>query len=331
MKVFVTGGAGYVGSHCVRGLCDAGHQVVVFDNLSTGHRGAVDGRAAFVGGDLADGDLLQTALSEGRFDAVMHFAASLDVNESVGDPLKYFRNNVVNTVALLEAMQRAGILRLVFSSTCATYGVPLSVPISEDMPQSPINPYGHTKLAMEWAMRDCARGWNLGSCALRYFNAAGAAADGQLGEDHVPEPHLIPVVLQVASGRREQIHIYGTDYPTPDGSAVRDYVHVEDLAEVHRLVLESQEPGVFRRYNVGTGMGSSVKQVIEAARRVTGHRIPAVPSGRRAGDPPELYADPTQIMAELGWEPRYTDITAIVETAWRWHSSHRDGFGDRSP
>ncbi len=331
MKVFVTGGAGYVGSHCVRGLCDAGHQVVVFDNLSTGHRGAVDGRVAFVRGELADGDLLQTTLSEGSFDAVMHFAASLDVNESVGDPLKYFRNNVVNTVALLEAMQRAGILRLVFSSTCATYGVPLSVPISEDMPQSPINPYGHTKLAMEWAMRDCARGWNLGSCALRYFNAAGAAADGQLGEDHVPEQHLIPIVLQVASGRREQIHIYGTDYPTPDGSAVRDYVHVEDLAEVHRLVLESQEPGVFRRYNVGTGMGSSVQQVIEAARGVTGHRIPAVPSDRRAGDPPELYADPTQITAELGWEPRYTDITAIVETAWRWHSSHPDGFGDRCP
>ncbi|MHC4236185.1 MAG: UDP-glucose 4-epimerase GalE [Planctomycetota bacterium] len=328
MKVLVTGGAGYVGSHCVRGLCDAGHEVVVLDNLSTGHRRAVDDRATFLCGDLADRALLDTTLAEGRFDAVMHFAASIDVNESVRDPLKYFRNNVANTTGLLEAMQQADIRRLVFSSTCASYGTPPSVPISEDMPQDPINPYGHTKLAMEWAMRDCAEGWELGSCALRYFNASGASADGKLGEDHDPEPHLIPIVLQVAAGKRDQVRIFGVDYPTPDGSAVRDYIHVEDLADVHRLVLESQEPGVFRYYNVGTGVGNSVKQVIEAARSVTGHDIPAVPSARRAGDPPELYADPTKIMTELGWKPRYTDIAAIAETAWRWHSSHPDGFAD---
>lgn len=328
MKLFVTGGAGYVGSHCVRSLCDAGHQVVILDNLSAGHRQAVDNRATLLEGDLADTKLLNATLDAGGFDGVLHFAASLDVNESVRDPLKYFRNNVSNTIGLLEAMQRAEIQRLVFSSTCATYGIPPSVPISEDMPQNPINPYGHTKLAMEWAMRDCAEAWNLGSCALRYFNASGASADGSIGEDHDPEIHLIPIILQVAQQRRDQISIFGIDYPTRDGSAVRDYIHVEDLASVHRLAIESQEPGVFRYYNVGTGVGNSVKQVIEAAREVTGHEIPAAPAARRAGDPPELYADPSKIMSELGWTPEYTDIAKTVETAWRWHKDHPDGFGD---
>jgi len=326
VKLLVTGGAGYVGSHCVAGLCDAGHEIVVFDNLSTGHRQAVDQRARFVRGDLADRDLLAATVAGGGFDGVLHFAASLDVNESVGDPLKYFRNNVANTVNLLEVLQQARVDRLVFSSTCATYGIPPSVPITEDMPQNPINPYGRTKLAMEWAMRDCAAAWNLGACALRYFNAAGAAADGSLGEDHDPEPHLIPIVLQVAAGTRDQVHIFGVDYPTPDGSAVRDYIHVEDLAQVHRLAIESQEPGVFRCYNVGTGVGNSVKQVIEAAREATGHEIPAVPSARRAGDPPELYADPAKIRDELGWKPQYTDIASVVQTAWKWHSTHPDGY-----
>ncbi|HUU85080.1 MAG TPA: UDP-glucose 4-epimerase GalE [Phycisphaerae bacterium] len=327
MKLFITGGAGYVGSHCVRGLCDAGHEVVVLDNLSAGHEGAVDRRARFVRGDLGNRVLLKAAFGEGGFDAVLHFAASLDVNESVNHPLKYYRNNVINTIGLLESMQEAGVRRLVFSSTCATYGVPRSVPITEDMPQQPINPYGHTKLAMEWAMRDCCQAWDLGVCALRYFNASGAAADGSIGEDHDPEPHLIPLVLQVALGQREKIHIFGVDYPTRDGSAVRDYIQVEDLATVHRLAVESQEPGVFRCYNVGTGVGNSVKQVIDAARQVTGHEIPAEPSGRRAGDPAELYADPAKVMTELGWEPQYTEIAAIVETAWGWHRAHPDGFG----
>ena len=328
MKIFVTGGAGYVGSHCVRGLCDGGHEVVVLDSLSAGHRQAVDPRARFVHGDLADAELIERTFSSGGFDAVMHFAAMLDVGESVAHPLRYYENNVVNTVRLLQAMQRHEIRRLVFSSTCATYGTPPAVPITEDMPQIPINPYGHTKLAMEWAMRDCAEAWKLGACCLRYFNASGAAADGSIGEDHNPEPHLIPLVLQVALGQRDKILIFGVDYPTQDGSAVRDYIHVEDLAAVHRLAVESQEPGVFRYYNVGTGVGNSVKQVIEAARQVTGHEIPALPSARRPGDPAELYADPTKIMTELGWKPAYTDIAKTIETAWKWHQAHPNGFED---
>ncbi|MFQ5491412.1 MAG: UDP-glucose 4-epimerase GalE [Phycisphaerae bacterium] len=329
MKILVTGGAGYVGSHCVRALCEAGHEVVVLDNLSAGHAGAVDERARMVQGDLGDGDLVDQTLAAG-VEAVMHFAASADVGESVRDPLKYYQNNAVNTVRLLRAMQRHGIVRLVFSSTCATYGVPPAVPITEDMPQAPINPYGHTKLAMEWAMRDSAKAWNLGACCLRYFNAAGAAEDGSIGEDHEPETHLIPLVLQVALGQREKISVFGVDYPTRDGSCVRDYVHVEDLAAVHRLAIESQQPGAFRYYNVGTGVGNSVKQVIEAAREVTEHDIPAVPTGRRPGDPAELYADPTKIITELGWQPQYTDIKETLATAWRWHRAHPGGFEDRS-
>ncbi len=328
MRMFVTGGAGYVGSHCVRELCNGGHEVVVFDHLGAGHRRAVDQRAEFIQGDLADTELVDRTFASGGFDAVLHFAALLDVGESVSQPLKYYENNVVNTVRLLQAMQRHEIPRLVFSSTCATYGTPAAVPITEDMPQVPINPYGHTKLAMEWAMRDSSEAWNLGACCLRYFNAAGAAADGSIGEDHDPELHLIPLVLQVVLGQRDQIKIFGVDYPTRDGSAVRDYVHVEDLAVVHRLAVESQEPGAFRYYNVGTGVGNSVKQVIEAARRVTGHEIPAAPSARRPGDPAELYADPTKIMTELGWKPAYTDIERTMETAWKWHQAHPKGFED---
>jgi len=327
MKVFVTGGAGYVGSHCVRHLCDSGHEVTVFDNLCSGHRAAVDRRAEFVQGDLADEEQLGRLLCGGGFDAVMHFAAYLDVGESVREPLKYYENNVANTIRLLKAMRSAGVRRLVFSSTCATYGVPETVPIREDHPQLPISPYGHTKLAMEWALADCAAAWGLGACALRYFNACGAAADGSLGEDHDPEIHLIPVVLQVALGKRSQVRIFGTDYPTPDGTCIRDYVHVDDLAAAHTLALEAIEPGRFQAYNVGTGRGTSVLQVIETARRVTGHPIPAEPADRRAGDPPALYADPTRLMNDLGWQPRFTDIERIIETAWRWHSTHPDGYG----
>jgi UDP-glucose 4-epimerase len=302
--------------------------VVVLDNLLAGHRQAVDQRAGFVQADLADAELVEQTFKEGSFDAVLHFAALLDVGESVNEPLKYYENNAINTVRLLQVMQRHEVRRLVFSSTCATYGVPPAVPITEDMPQIPINPYGHTKLAMEWAMRDCCEAWKLGACCLRYFNASGAAGDGSIGEDHKPESHLIPLVLQVALGQREKILIFGVDYPTRDGSAVRDYVHVEDLAEVHRLAVESQEPGSFGYYNVGTGVGNSVKQVIEAARKVTGHEIPAVPSARRPGDPAELYADPTKVMTALGWKPRYTDIGKTIETAWNWHQAHPNGFED---
>ncbi len=328
MKVLVTGGAGYVGSHCVRGLCDAGHEVVVLDNLSQGHRQAVDQRASFIQGDLADGDLMRRTIRDGGFDGVMHFAAHLDVNESVNNPLKYYENNVVNTVRMLQIMSDTGVRRFVFSSTCATYGVPEGCPITEQMSQSPINPYGRTKLVMEWAMRDSAAAWGLGGCALRYFNAAGAAADGSIGEDHHPESHLIPIVLEVALGRRERVQIFGTDYPTPDGTCLRDYIHVEDLATAHVAALETQQPGEFRCYNVGTGRPTSVREIIESAREVTGHDIPAVESPRREGDPPALYADPTSIKTELGWSPQYTDITPVMATAWRWHRDHPDGYGE---
>ncbi len=326
MKILVTGGAGYVGSHCVRGLCDAGDEVVVYDNLSTGHREAVDSRAASITGDLGDSPLLERLLSEGGFDAVMHFAAFAEVGESVKEPLKYYRNNVANTLALLEEMRANDVKRIVFSSTCATYGIPPAVPITEDMPARPISPYGCTKLAIEWMLRDSATGWGLGATALRYFNAAGAAPDGSIGEDHEPESHLIPRVLKVALGQSEEIRIFGIDYPTPDGSCIRDYVHVEDLSSIHRMAIETQPEGQFRCYNVGTGVGVSVKEVIEAARAVTGREVPASPAPRRKGDPPELYADPTLITTELGWKPEYTDIARTVETAWSWHQTHPNGF-----
>lgn len=326
MNIFVTGGAGYVGSHCVRGLCDAGHAVVVFDNMVSGHREAVDQRAKLIAGDLGDVDLVDKTLAQGGFDGVMHFAAALDVNESISKPLHYYRNNVVNTVSLLERMCAHDIRSIVFSSSCATYGTPPSVPITEDMPQDPISPYGRTKLAIEWVLRDSTVAWGLGATALRYFNAAGAAADASLGEDHDPEIHLIPRVLQVALGQSEGIKIFGLDYPTPDGTCVRDYVHVEDLASVHCAAIETQAESQFRCYNVGTGVGVSVKELAAAAREVTGHDIPASPAPRREGDPPELYADPTKVMTELGWQPKYADIRKTVETAWNWHRAHPNGF-----
>ena len=327
MNIFVTGGAGYVGCHCVRGLCDGGHEVIVYDNLTRGgHRQAVDPRATLVVGDLGDTTLLAQTLADGDFDAVMHFAAFAEVGESVREPLLYYRNNVVNTVSLLERMRACEIKKVVFSSTCATYGIPSAVPITEDMPQNPINPYGRTKLAIEWLLRDCVTAWGLGATALRYFNAAGAAADGRMGEDHDPESHLIPRVLKVALGQSDDIRIFGIDYPTADGSCIRDYVHVEDLSDVHRMAIETQDEGRFRCYNVGTGQGVSVKEVIEAAREVTGHEIPAAPAPRREGDPSELYADPTLICTELGWQPEYTDIRRTVETAWNWHRTHLRGY-----
>lgn len=327
MNILVTGGAGYVGSHCLGRLLDAGHDVVVYDNLSKGHRRAVDERAKLIVADLADTARLRRTLAEGGFEAVMHFAALAEVGESVRDPLLYYRNNVTGTVSLLEAMKDHGVRKLVFSSSCATYGVPSSVPITEEMPLNPISPYGRTKLAIEWVLRDCASAWGLGATALRYFNAAGAAADSRIGEDHDPETHLIPLVLKAALGQRENIKIFGVDYPTTDGTCVRDYIHVADLAVVHRVALETQPEAALRCYNVGTGRGVSVTEVIDACREVTGRDIPAVPSPRREGDPPELYADPTKIMRELGWEAEYTDIRRTIETAWAWHRRNPAGFG----
>jgi len=329
MRIFVTGGAGYVGSHCVRHLTAHGHDVVVYDNLVYGHRAAVPPDARFVEGDLGDADALAAALTAERFDAVMHFAAFAYVGESVEQPLKYYGNNVANTLTLLKACRSAGVSRFVFSSSCATYGEPDQVPIPEETPRRPINPYGRSKLIVEWMLEDSAGAFGLGSCALRYFNACGAAPDGSIGEDHDPETHLIPIVLQVALGQREKVTIFGRDYDTPDGTCVRDYIHVEDLATAHRLAIEGIEPGVALALNVGTGVGNSVRTIIDAARRVTGRRIAAEEGARRPGDPPELVADARRIRAALGWEPAYTTIEDIVASAWRWHESHPNGFGDR--
>lgn len=328
MRVFVTGGAGYVGSHCVRCLIQAGHDVTVFDNLSFGHRRAVDSRARLIEGDLADRDRLRTLLTPGSFDAVMHFAAFINVGESVDRPLRYYRNNVANTLNLLEAMEDARIRRLVFSSTCAVYGEPEDLPLTEGMPRAPINPYGAAKLAVEHMLEYSAAAWGLGAVALRYFNASGAAEDGTIGEDHSPETHLIPLVLQVPLGRRDKIKIFGTDYATPDGSCVRDYIHVTDLAQAHLLAVEKMREGEAEAYNVGTGTGVSVFEVIAAAREVTGHPIPSEAVERRPGDPPVLYANASKIEARLGWIPRYRTIENIVASAWKWHQAHPNGFGD---
>ncbi len=325
MNILVTGGAGYVGSHAVRRLAQAGHQVWVYDNLSAGHRGACPAERLIVG-HLADRPRLEAALREHRIEAVMHFAAFALVGESVSHPGKYYENNVWGSLSLLEAMRAAGVGRIVFSSTTATYGVPEKMPISEDAPQNPINPYGFTKLVVERALADYAHAHGLAYAALRYFNASGASPQRDIGEDHTPESHLIPLVLQVALGQREQISVFGEDYPTPDGTCIRDYVHVDDLADAHLRALDRLQPGQGLQLNLGTGRGYSVREVIDACRRVTGHKIPAVVGPRREGDPPELIADARRAREQLGWTPRYTQIEEIVSTAWRWHSTHPRGY-----
>lgn len=324
MKILVVGGAGYIGSHAVKLLREHGHEVWVFDNLGRGHAGSVPAEI-LVKGDLGDEAGIERALGDHGIEAVMHFAAYALVPESVSDPAEYYRNNVVGSLNLLDAMRAVGVRRLVFSSTCAVYGETES-PIREDAPKAPINPYGFTKLVIERALADYAAAYGIGYAALRYFNACGAAEDGSIGEDHDPETHLIPLVLQVVLGQRESISVFGTDYPTADGSCVRDYIHVEDLAEAHRLALEKIEPGKGLVLNLGTGRGYSVREVIEAARRVTGHPIPEVERPRRAGDPAELYADPRAAREALGWEARYTEINRIMESAWRWHQSYPRGY-----
>ena len=327
MKVLVTGGAGYVGSHAVAQLLSAGYEVVVYDSLELGHAAAVPA-GLLRRGDLAETEKLTALLREERIDAVMHFAAYSLVGESVSDPARYYHNNVGGTLSLLDAMRAAEVSRIVFSSTCAIYGEPEKVPIGEDTPPLPVNPYGTSKLLIERALADYAAAYGLAYAALRYFNACGAAPSGTIGEDHATETHLIPLTLQVPLGRRESISILGVDYPTPDGTCIRDYIHVDDLADAHLRALERLEPAVGLRLNLGTGRGYSVREVVESCRRVTGHEIPARVGPRRPGDPPELVADPARARATLGWEARYVDLDAIVETAWRWHASHPDGFDD---
>ncbi len=327
MRVLITGGAGYIGSHATRLFLERGHDAWVLDSLVFGHRKAVP-QERLIAGDLSHMPLVEQVLREKRIEAVVHFAAFAYVGESVRDPDRYYQNNLVNTLHLLGAMRRCGVRRIVFSSTCATYGVPLQVPITEDEPQKPINPYGRAKLAVEWALNDFAAAYDFGFAALRYFNAAGASPKGDLGEDHDPETHLIPLVLQAALGRRPHVEVYGGDYATPDGTCVRDYVHVDDLAEAHLLALLKLQPGVGLAYNLGTGRGYSVREVIRSCEEVTGRRIMVKEAPRRPGDPPALVAAAQKAQDELGWRPCYTDLREIVKTAWRWHSSHPDGFGD---
>lgn len=327
MRILVTGGAGYIGSHAVRTLFQRGHDVWIYDNLSFGHRSAAPTERLIVG-DLSEADKLDHALLIHRIEAVMHFAAFAFVGESVTDPAKYYRNNVCNTVTLFERMRRHDVNRLVFSSTCATYGTPEKVPIDEDTPQRPINPYGRTKLMIEQVMRDYSAAYGWGCTALRYFNASGAAADGSIGEDHDPETHLIPLVIQAATKKRPHIEIFGTDYPTPDGTCIRDYIHVEDLAEAHALAIERIQPGQFNAYNLGTGKGYSVREVVKTVEAITGKSVTVKEGPRRAGDPAELVAAPARAMKALGWKPRYPELDQIVATAWNFHRQHPDGYAN---
>ena len=323
MKLLVTGGAGYVGSVVAAQLVDAGHETVVLDDLSKGHRDAVPEGARLVEGSLLDEAFVRGTLA-GGFDGVLHFAALSLVAESVEEPERYYRNNVGGTLNLLGAMGEAGVTRLVFSSTAAVYGEPEEVPIPETAVAAPTNPYGNSKLAVDRMIGDVARARGLAATSLRYFNVAGAS--GRFGEDHEPETHLIPIVLQAAAGTREAVKIFGTDYPTRDGTAVRDYIHIEDLGRAHLLALEASEPGRHRIYNLGNGAGFSVLQVVEAARNVTGRDITVEEAPRRAGDPPELVASSEAIRADLGWKPEKPGLEAMISDAWGWMLEHPRGY-----
>ena len=325
----MTGGAGYIGSHASKTLAQAGYHVVVLDNLVAGHREAVK-NVPLVEGDVSNVALVREVLRDHQISAVMHFAAFLDVGESVREPAKYYRNNVIGTLGLLEAMAAEAVRLLVFSSTCATYGEPIETPIVETHPQRPINSYGETKLVIERALPHFERAYGLRSIALRYFNAAGADPDGEIGEDHSPEIHLIPRAIQAATGG-EGLQVFGDDYPTPDGTCLRDYIHVMDLADAHVKALEAlAETGRSSAYNLGTGTPHSVRQVIESVERVIGRRVPWTLAPRRPGDPAVLYAAAHKAQAELHWKPRFAEIDAIVSTAWHWHRRHPHGYGSAS-
>lgn len=325
MKLLVTGGAGYIGSVVASRLADAGHAVTVLDSLARGHRAAVPEACAFVDVDLLDLDAITAALADGGYDGVLHFAALALVSESVDHPERYHRGNFVGTLNLLDAMRAAGVKRLVFSSTCATYGEPDTVPIPETEPEAPINSYGNSKLAVDRMIGDECRAHGLGAISLRYFNVAGAS--GRYGEDHDPETHLIPLILRAAAGRRDSVSVFGTDYPTPDGTAIRDYIHVEDLADAHALALEQTTAGAHQVLNLGTGTGFSVREVIAAVKRVTGADFEVIEEPRRAGDPPQLVAASEKVRRVLGWEPRKPEIETMIADAWAWHQAHPDGYG----
>jgi UDP-glucose-4-epimerase GalE len=326
--VLVTGGAGYIGSHAAKALARAGYEVVVYDNFVAGHRAAAR-FGALVEGDITDLSAVRAALKRYNIFAVMHFAAFLDVGESVREPAKYYRNNVNGAISVLEAMAEESVAHFVFSSTCATYGEPLETPIAETHPQRPINSYGESKLAVERALSHFARAYGMDYVALRYFNAAGADPDGEIGEDHHPEIHVIPRAIDAATGG-PGLQVFGDDYPTPDGTCLRDYVHVSDLADAHVRALEAiVETGKSGAYNLGTGRPHSVREVIDTVQRVTGNSVPWTLAPRRPGDPAVLYAAPTKAQSELHWTPRYADLETIVRTAWNWHRAHPHGYGDK--
>jgi UDP-glucose 4-epimerase len=327
VKVLVAGGAGYIGSVTTRELIKKGYDVVVLDNLSYGHRGTVPKQTKFINGDLLDLPKLKDILKNEKIEAVIHFAGFIAVGESVKEPLKYIHNNLVGGYNLLEAMKETGVNKIIFSSSAAVYGDPESVPIKEDAKLDPTSPYGATKLMFEQYMAWCDTAFGLKYTALRYFNAAGADVENDLGEDHDPETHLIPLVLQVAAGTRESIQIFGTDYDTKDGTCVRDYVHVKDLAAAHVLALKRLENGGdSTKYNLGSSVGYSVKEVIDLCMAVTGKKIRSVESPRRAGDPPKLVASSEKIKKELGFEFKHSDLKNIIETAWKWHTKHPEGY-----
>jgi UDP-glucose 4-epimerase len=330
MNVLVVGGAGYIGSHCVRQLAAAGHRAVVLDNFVYGHRAAVAPGVTVHEANLGDESPVKRILLAEKIDVVMHFAAFCYVGESVTDPLKYYLNNSAATLHLLQAMLECGVKKFIFSSTCATFGVPATLPIHEDLPQAPINPYGQTKLDIELALRALAPATGLSFAVFRYFNAAGASEDGVIGEDHHPETHLIPLAIEVATGKRPHLELFGTDYPTPDGTCQRDYVHVDDLSRAHIAAFaQLATPGTQLFYNLGTGRPTSNREVIRAVERATGRPVKVIEKPRRPGDPPALYADSTKAKRELGWQVKFDSIDAIVATAWKWHSSHPRGYADR--
>ncbi len=340
MKLLVTGGAGYVGSFCSRHLLAQGHEIVVYDSLERGYAQAIAGLRLYRG-DLADTTFLDDVFARENIEAVLHFASYIEAGVSVVDPAPFYHNNLTNGLNLLEAMRHHGVAKLIYSSSAGVYGEPLQAPIPEDAPKVPTNPYAQTKLVFERALSDYGAAYGLQSICLRYFNAAGADPEARFGEAHQPETHLIPLILQVALGQRPHIEVFGSDYPTPDGTAIRDYIHVLDLASAHALALQALErgrapspstgtagEGYSLAYNVGSGHGFSVAEVVKTCRRMTGHPIPAQEGPRRPGDPAALVADSSKIRRELGWEPHYSDLDRIVETAWRWHRSHPQGYGE---